>query len=955
MADPFLMQYEQANQLRNGLDDILSQMLAGQMDEVRLGRQLDEILTSIPEAQEPPIPELVIDFCSGLVRRLLSDSLGFRAVLLAEFACRLNQWIGLGADVQTAFCAEHLMRLKEYEKALSLLERDLGGTRRNGTDSYRLIETLRASCLEHLARFTDADRCVAEYELAYQPLPSDHVTIEMLLTGALAASELSNTRSSEQRASLAVSIFERNRAIGAPESSLTEVLLPPLSASRLHAIHGQVIRQSGDILRAIEEFQRGRDEAKRGGDARGAAICLSEIGITWQRAAEHERSALLLSEAAREAEACGEMQMAARWRGVEVLDSQGRRSLHGFDGLSFVAARLRAGDGGPDEEAEGMAKKIILETRGANKRLESMARNALAGLYALRGQFNQALTQLKVAIQVADSIQDPWTGMQFRAHLANISFRARRFTEAEDAAREALDRAFNYAHHASSSEVRQAAAVAVTNASEVLFVLWGVEMISPAGVARPPNPGKIIALAQQVRSRNFDRWLALSNSALESDAGEPHQMVHALIEAEISVEAAAQAGESLSTPLQSIQRASEALASGYPAVWKTRLTDERKPGLEEAVNCLTGNAVVLDLNPVQSGIICIIAGREREAECFEVPWGREARIRWSDHWSALSGGGGYRSNRRRARMPNGAVQVDISEEEVEERTQAALVDLDAQFVGPLREHIGVGPRRIICATHSELFGIPLWSLSRGVRDLVLSVVPSIASISLLANRPASCGTRFLKIGDATETLKMVPRELAALPSFELIAPERAKISRELAGARRVHFAGHGEFVETNPYMSGIVVYGDVCSPYAVADADERCVRLTLQGLVHDWHVRDCDLVVLSACSTGIPRSHGASEFTSVSTTLLLAGARNVIAASWPADDVATMLLMGKFYEALEEHRSPARALALARISLENMDRNTAAALVEEEEWLPSGERPFSSRLFTDTFLHFGVD
>ena len=207
--------------------------------------------------------------------------------------------------------------------------------------------------------------------------------------------------------------------------------------------------------------------------------------------------------------------------------------------------------------------------------------------------------------------------MMFRANLANISFRANRFAEAGGriAQGSAGSRQGNYARNANASEVRQAAAVAVTNASgKCLFLaLWVLKMTSPAGIVRPPNPGKIIALAQQVRSRNFDRWLALSNSALESDAGEPHQMVHALIEAEISVEeAAAQAGESLSTPLQSIQRASEALASGYPAVWKTRLTDERKPGLEEAVNCLTGNAVVLDLNPVQSGIICISCREERE-------------------------------------------------------------------------------------------------------------------------------------------------------------------------------------------------------------------------------------------------------------------------------------------------------------------------------------------------------
>jgi tetratricopeptide (TPR) repeat protein len=194
----------------------------------------------------------------------------------------------------------------------------------------------------------------------------------------------------------------------------------------LHTIHGQIIRQSGDILRAIEEFQRGRDEGKTEGDARGAAICLSEIGITWERAGEGDRGARVLSQAAEEAEACGEMQMATRWRGMAVVDAEGRRSVRGFDGLAFIAARVRAATGPPDEEVVTIAKEIIIEARGTNQGLESMARNALAGLYALRGQFNQAITQLTVAIQIADSTHDEWSGMMFRANLANISFRAKR-------------------------------------------------------------------------------------------------------------------------------------------------------------------------------------------------------------------------------------------------------------------------------------------------------------------------------------------------------------------------------------------------------------------------------------------------------------------------------------------------------------------------------------------------
>ena len=113
-------------------------------------------------------------------------------------------------------------------------------------------------------------------------------------------------------------MYERNAGYGRtiPQSSLSaEVLFPRLSAARLHAIHGQVIRQSGDILRAIEEFQLGRDEATVEGDASCTwrpRFASSEIGITWERAGEHDRGVRLLRQAAEEAEAFGERQMATR-------------------------------------------------------------------------------------------------------------------------------------------------------------------------------------------------------------------------------------------------------------------------------------------------------------------------------------------------------------------------------------------------------------------------------------------------------------------------------------------------------------------------------------------------------------------------------------------------------------------------------------------------------------------
>jgi CHAT domain-containing protein len=201
---------------------------------------------------------------------------------------------------------------------------------------------------------------------------------------------------------------------------------------------------------------------------------------------------------------------------------------------------------------------------------------------------------------------------------------------------------------------------------------------------------------------------------------------------------------------------------------------------------------------------------------------------------------------------------------------------------------------------------------------------------------------------------MVPFELSQLAGYELLEPDRTILSRELDSARRIHFAGHGDFINANPYESGIVIRGQVDRPYALCDTDPACVRLTLQGLINDWRVTECELVVLSACSTGIPRAHAASEFTSVASTLLIAGARNVVAASWPADDMATALLMVEFHQSLERHGRPSIALAEARRALQKMDRTAVLEAIDDETLVPVGELPFASALYTDTFVHFGV-
>ncbi|GBO54462.1 hypothetical protein APA_2410 [Pseudanabaena sp. lw0831] len=117
----------------------------------------------------------------------------------------------------------------------------------------------------------------------------------------------------------------------------------------------------------------------------------------------------------------------------------------------------------------------------------------------------------------------------------------------------------------------------------------------------------------------------------------------------------------------------------------------------------------------------------------------------------------------------------------------------------------------------------------------------------------------------------------------------------------LHFATHAEF-NTGAPDNSFIIFGN---------GDKiRLSELT------DWQIPNVELIVLSACQTGVGKLGTGVEILGFGYQVQKVGAKNAIASLWSVDDAGTQALMEVFYKELKKGDiSPTEALNRAQISL----------------------------------------
>ncbi|MBD0340821.1 MAG: CHAT domain-containing protein, partial [Microcoleus sp. Co-bin12] len=146
----------------------------------------------------------------------------------------------------------------------------------------------------------------------------------------------------------------------------------------------------------------------------------------------------------------------------------------------------------------------------------------------------------------------------------------------------------------------------------------------------------------------------------------------------------------------------------------------------------------------------------------------------------------------------------------------------------------------------------------------------------------------------------------------------------LANYQIVHFATHGIANNKNPELSGIVM--------SMVDDKGNLVNGFLR-LTDIFNLKlAANLVVLSACQSGMGQNVKGEGMVGLTRGFMYAGAQRVAVSLWNVDDEGTSVLMQKFYQKmLQQKLAPAAALRAAQIEM-----------MQQEKWIS----PYYSAAFT---------
>ena len=261
-----------------------------------------------------------------------------------------------------------------------------------------------------------------------------------------------------------------------------------------------------------------------------------------------------------------------------------------------------------------------------------------------------------------------------------------------------------------------------------------------------------------------------------------------------------------------------------------------------------------------------------------------------------------------------------------ERHLADSITLYDLLIRPVETEIQ--NKKLIIIPSGMLNNLPFASLYDGEQYLLqkntMTVLPNISLLQFINVRKDmmtlsslfALGNPYNSIGSR---LPGTEEEINAIKGFFTKADVflgdtsiRSNLVRTIENKDILHFATHGLFDHEYPLLSGLMLTPE-------SNNDDGIFRLFE---IYNLNLSQTNLVVLSACETGLAKIKQNDDVIGLVRGFFFAGASNIIASLWKVSDSATSQLMIDFYTFMQQGNNISESIRNAQLNLAN-NNNTA--------------------------------
>jgi len=274
-------------------------------------------------------------------------------------------------------------------------------------------------------------------------------------------------------------------------------------------------------------------------------------------------------------------------------------------------------------------------------------------------------------------------------------------------------------------------------------------------------------------------------------------------------------------------------------------------------------------------------------------------------------------------LPVGAEAIEPASASQREKNRENFLDISQKLYTLLFTPVcrDIHTRRLVIIPHGVLHKLPFAALANGNQYLIdkyaLSVLPSASVLAYLSKKRnenkgrlvgfANPTTPYVPLAHAETEVKHIAGLFARKETYFQANATEARAKSRSAAPDVLHFACHGEFNDHQPMQSALILAPDVLN-------DGNLQVHELFGL----NLKNANLVVLSACNTGLSKISGGDDLIGLARGFIYAGTPSLMATLWSVEDRSTAHLMAAFYKNWhQKHIQKSEALRQAQLDLKS--------------------------------------